>query len=565
MRGAPIYDDLVIRFEAMSGGRDCRAQVVASPCGRSRPVVLSSYLFERCGMLWETLDATIWRGHETAPETARDARAATGTEEAVDPAVLGRKLFDALFADSIREVFLRCFAAVSGQEGRRLRISLELAPEVAGTVASLPWELLHGTGPWAFLGRNSHTPLVRRLETHRLQLTPRPISALRVLAVLSNPETSQRLDVARERQLIEKALGTLPGVDLQLLKKPTIEELRRRLRGDIPFDVLHFAGHGGFDAEGEGFLSFEDDDRQERAVSGPILAENLGGESIRLVFLNACKTARLPRSEQGGDPNAGVASALLMAGVPAVVAMQFPITDRAAACFSGELYSALAQGVPLDSAVVEGRLALRRARPSSWEWATPVLFLGVPDGNLFKIAERGENDDAVESRGGDEASFGQNPVAREQEASALEPALVTLDYQRYVEALAALNRVLETGLDDADGYFYRALARLEGRRPRSARPGVIQQIESDLWQAGQRSRGEEPAHLWLFQALIRHDFYRMNGLKFRPPTIEELLAEARAARTSDPACLKRLLDHAPTPPNPVRRVIEERLARSPGQ
>ena len=517
---------------------------------------MSPALFDRSVRFWETLDTAIWRGEDSSTVLTRDARTPAATEDA-DPMALGRLLFESLFTDSIREIFLSSFASVSCQEDRVLRISLELASEVAGAVGSLPWELLYRFETRDFLSRSVRTPLVRRLETHRSQLTPRPISALRILVVLANPERDQMLNVAREKELIEKALGPLKEVDLQFLEPPTIEALRQHVR-DHPFDILHFAGHGGFDPSGEGILCFEDEDRQERAVTGSILANNLVGFGPipRLVFLNACKTARLPRAEQGRDPYQGVASALLMAGVPAVVAMQFPITDRAATSFSNELYRALARGDTLESAVVEGRLALHRARPSSWEWATPVLFLGVPHGHLFQVTAREEEVEA--SPNSDNPPPAEPPVG--PQASALEEALEILDRERYDVALAALNQILEDGQKEASVYFYRALARLGGRRPRSARPGVIQQIETDLWQAGQRSGGDEPAHFWLFQALIQHDFYRMNGLRIKPPTIEELLAEARAARTDeDPAYLQRLLDHAPTPQNPVRQLIEEKL------
>ncbi len=48
--------------------------------------------------------------------------------------------------------------------------------------------------------------------------------------------------------------------------------------------------------------------------------------SLRLVFLNACGTARSVPAE----PFGGLATALLRAGIPSVVAMQCPIADRAA-------------------------------------------------------------------------------------------------------------------------------------------------------------------------------------------------------------------------------------------
>src|SRR3954451_11025375 len=64
--------------------------------------------------------------------------------------------------------------------------------------------------------------------------------------------------------------------------------------------------------------------------------------------------------------------------------MQFEITDRAAIVFAGEFYSALADGLPVDSSVAEARKAIY-ADQNDIEWATPVLFMRVADGRLFDV------------------------------------------------------------------------------------------------------------------------------------------------------------------------------------
>ena len=94
---------------------------------------------------------------------------------------------------------------------------------------------------------------------------------------------------------------------------------------------------------------------------------------LRLVFFNSCDTART--DESGYRPFAGVAQALLQNGVPAVIAMQFPVSHPAATAFSARFYRALASGESLDAAVAEGRQAIRTQQPDSLEWGTPVLFV----------------------------------------------------------------------------------------------------------------------------------------------------------------------------------------------
>jgi hypothetical protein len=146
-------------------------------------------------------------------------------------------------------------------------------------------------------------------------------------------------------------------------------------------------GHGDFDRNtGQGVLLLEDENSQPLTLDG----QTLGGvilqdvKSLRLVFLNACDTAKATK-QKDQDPFTGVATAMIMAGIPAVVAMQFPITDKAAVSFAGTFYPRIVSGFPVDAAVAEGRKAIKLADSSTMEWATPVLFKRSPDGVLFDI------------------------------------------------------------------------------------------------------------------------------------------------------------------------------------
>ena len=107
----------------------------------------------------------------------------------------------------------------------------------------------------------------------------------------------------------------------------------------------------------------------------------LDEDSLRLVVLNSCEGARSSRV----DPFSGVAASLVHFDIPAVVAMQFEITDRAAVVFGGEFYAALADGYPVDSALAEARKAIF-ADQNDVEWGTPVLFMRVADGRIFDVA-----------------------------------------------------------------------------------------------------------------------------------------------------------------------------------
>ena len=103
--------------------------------------------------------------------------------------------------------------------------------------------------------------------------------------------------------------------------------------------------------------------------------------ALRLAVVNACEGARA--SEQSVFSSTG--AVLARRGIPAVVSMQYAITDRAAIEFSRTFYDGLAQGLPVDEAVQEARLAISMALGGSAEWGTPVLYMRAPDGALFHV------------------------------------------------------------------------------------------------------------------------------------------------------------------------------------
>ena len=130
-----------------------------------------------------------------------------------------------------------------------------------------------------------------------------------------------------------------------------------------------------------GILVLEDSRGQPNEVTGDDLAGYMQDEkSLRLVVLNSCEGARASHV----DPFSGVASALLRCGIPAVIGMQAEITDEAAVTFSDRLYTALAQGFPIDAALAQSRRAIVAAGKDV-EFGTPVLFMRVADGRIFEI------------------------------------------------------------------------------------------------------------------------------------------------------------------------------------
>jgi hypothetical protein len=558
------------------------------------------------------------RGSGPGGRTLRNLSDGSDDSPTASPQSVGDRLFRELFSGPVLETLLLGLGRVETKPDTGIRIRLLLDPLLPNLpeISSLPWELLYRADTRDFLARNPLTPLVRYLEVPRLT-APAPLaSSLRILVVRSRPHDQDHLDLDSERDALIKAWGGQTRVDIDVLDQPTLLALRRKMMSES-FHVLHFMGHGDFDAEtGEGVLVFEDAAGRSAPVSGRVLAEALKDSRwLRLVFLNACDTAQLPR-RRGQDPFSGVASALLMAGIPAVVAMQFPISDDAAQIFSQHFYSALAAGFPVDAAAAEARLAIHLSFPTSWEWATPALFMSVPDGRILQSEdEERRNTERTEQetpgtppppQGGGSPTFnignigngnqiGQTVnigagntghigdvinnttnITMLDELDQMDPVkkrellnryqqqvrdfpdkaqihfalgLSYLDLRLYDQALTSLKQALGKGSKEAGLYFYIALASLGGKQPRVLTFTRIKEIESYLDAAVRSGAGPEAAILW---AIIKYDYYRSNGLRVPPPSIEELLEVTRSRSSSGEL---RLLAKYLTVPAPLRQAL----------
>jgi CHASE2 domain-containing sensor protein len=109
---------------------------------------------------------------------------------------------------------------------------------------------------------------------------------------------------------------------------------------------------------------------------------------MKLVVLNSCQGAAVATTR----PLAGIAPQLVRAGIPAVVAMQFPFEDRAALVFAREFYLKLCTGSNrgrVDAAISHARNRLQMDFGDGLAFATPVLYMRSPTGVIFDLAAPG--------------------------------------------------------------------------------------------------------------------------------------------------------------------------------
>jgi hypothetical protein len=303
----------------------------------------------------------------------------TGRKTAED---FGVDLFEVLFKGEGRDLLVSAEAEARrvGDTGVRIRLSMDLEAAGMAAMASLPWELMcrgQGEDPMAL---STKTTLVRALDVMG-KTDPAPfVAPLRIMVLMSNPTGTPPLNLEEERRQIESSWGGMIDVKVDFVR-PVGSEIRKQLRAG-EYHVIHYMGHGDIDASGAGILLLEQEDGRADPVTATEFARWLEDEPLRLVFLNACKTGGTS-VRTGAHPFAGVATSLIRRRVPAVVAMQFPISDAAAILFARTFYECILRGQAVDVAVVEGRRELRANRQTEAEWGTPVLYLRSKDGLLF--------------------------------------------------------------------------------------------------------------------------------------------------------------------------------------
>jgi hypothetical protein len=280
-------------------------------------------------------------------------------------------------------------------------------------VLRAPLELLARPGG----GLLAEDELARFCVVRRLGMAgPRPgLDEFRLgLAFMAcSPRGQHELDFEAEEAAILNAVGET-RVDLVVEDTGDPEQLGHRLAdlGGIP--VVHLSCHGVNSwpvlagRAGVPVLVMEDEVGEERPTTGADLVRLLTMRP-RLLFVSACLTATaadaagyLPpgRGRRGGSgqPAGGdalvahsMATALVSAGVPAVLGWDGSVGDHAATVFARQLYARLGDRADLAVAVGDARRALLEST-DPWvraDWHLARLWLGpAGGGQLVAGAQR---------------------------------------------------------------------------------------------------------------------------------------------------------------------------------
>jgi hypothetical protein len=296
--------------------------------------------------------------------------------------VFGSFLYRALFPAAIDQFFHQSLASIG--QGERVRVQLSFLGR-AGEFARIPWEYLYfpatAVRKGFFFATHPKVVLSRYIPLEAGRPTLKPAEAyLRILVVVSQPTDLGKVLSDEVIAELERLAQVLP-LQLSRLDQPTPDTLLSTLGESHPH-VIHYVGHGQYnEGEGQGELALVDDDGTAMWYTDAMLAELLDHAGVlpHLVVLHSCEGA----VTDVRDSFAGLAPQLIRAGVPAVVAMQYAVTNRSAIDFSSAFYEHVGSGMPIDHAVQEARFRLtQRADPAGQTrlLGVPVIYLQSRDG-----------------------------------------------------------------------------------------------------------------------------------------------------------------------------------------
>jgi CHAT domain-containing protein len=390
-------DEYVVRAKSGKGKAEIR---FTNPFNEDKRKVIRS-----------ALTAAALRSASVKRKTKMRGAAAPEVREMKD---FGALLFQEAVSGPVRDFYQKCQTqADRDHAGMRLRLTLDQS------VDDLPWEFLVLNDD--FMALNPRSPVVRYIAGAASCSLVKVEYPLRLLIVIAKPSDEVPLDTDAEKDSITAALK--PLTDQSVVHLTFIEgnnTWKKLMDALLPnrTHILHFIGHGTFDEKNdEGVLIMADEDGKTELVDSERLRVLVQGRSrLALIVLNSCL------GTQGGDaqPFSSVAAGLVKSGIPAVIAMQFEISDEAAREISETFYTSLSLNMPVDAALTEARRRIFLSNRNSLEWATPILYMQVPDGQLFEFKGSRPRTDSV--------------------AQSVKPAFETNAAKRYAEGEDAMAR-----------------------------------------------------------------------------------------------------------------------------
>jgi tetratricopeptide (TPR) repeat protein/CHAT domain-containing protein len=264
----------------------------------------------------------------------------------------GRKLYQQILTPEVERIWLE-----QKQSNEFLVLCIRIAAD-ANELEAIAWETLFDGEE--FITAGTKTTISRLpLDVQPQAALPAVTLPLKMLALVSSPldlPDNSRLQMEREQEILLEAINDPAGqgrLRADFEDEAKLEILEGSL--ETSYQIFHFTGHG-IPLENGGGLLLEDAQGKSRPTSVTEVLQSLqrGENSLRLVVLSGCQTSRTINMAGLRD----MARGLLRRKIPAVIAMQFSISDAGGLKFAEAFYTRIATGRTLELAVHAARRAM---------------------------------------------------------------------------------------------------------------------------------------------------------------------------------------------------------------
>jgi len=326
-----------------------------------------------------------------------------------DYEILGKTLFRVLFFDPlVKKFFLDELAEVRESPDTYCRIYLRFK-DLTGDIPELPWEYMLVEDEdrkiselYLAADSNQRFDLIRIVNENKISFTPKNDQKLNVALIVSNPRNQPegRLPLDTDElsncfKRLNQKFGNLISTNEREDEKPDFRNFENDLADIItrfngePY-VLHFYGHAQA-KDKESMIAFTDENQNLAWISdkefAAIFSQNTSIQKPQLIILQACESGQV--CDASIENPGGLAYALAMNDIPAIVAMQNIVREDVSIDFIEQFYTSLLNGEDVARAVTRGRQFLgcgirrngeKRKKNEFYDnntFGTPLLFIST--------------------------------------------------------------------------------------------------------------------------------------------------------------------------------------------
>jgi hypothetical protein len=317
---------------------------------------------------------------------------------------------------------------------------------------------------------------------------------IKILFVAADPTATLMLD-EEIREITQKILASQhrDTLDIKYTLAARPDDLLQAFNQHKPH-IVHFSGHGSEAGE----IILLDNNRHAKPVSAAALKALFTTlkDNVRVVVLNACYSR--------------IQAEAITNSIDCTIGMSRSISDEAAIVFAAAFYRAIGFNRSLQEAFEQGMVALQLAGIP--EHTTPHLLTkaGIDPAQIHLITS---SEHATVNTCNTRLKLTQEALACGDYRSAC----------RDIESLARAAYDDMSLVEQAKLKYLAALANLEGKRPYSQSPSVVQAVEGLMRMAGNLH------HIYSYLgilAIFKYDFARA-GLRQHKAEADQFMSEAR--------------------------------------